>query len=290
MWPAFEMTENCGVARNRNTVFEDILEIAARLPWWAGVMLAVVAYGVFHSLATQSNVVPTDLKGMGAFAGKELWRVLASFFQYIVPVAFLVGAGVSAVRAARARRLHADVSRAPSRGALEAMSWREFEELVGETFRRRGFAVERRGGNGPDGGVDLALRLGGDSYLVQCKQWKARSVGVATVRELFGVMAAEGAVGGFVVASGGFTAEARRFAEGRAIELVATHALLAMVQSGNISEPVTPADNQPAVLPSPVCPQCAAPMELRTARRGANPGQQFWGCLRYPECRGTRNA
>lgn len=278
------------MARNRRTVFEDILEIAARLPWWVGVVLAVVAYGVFHSLAAQSNVAPTDLKDMGAFAGKELWRVLASFFQYIVPVAFLIGAGVSAVRAARARKLHENVSHAPSRSTLEAMSWREFEELVGETFRRRGFAVERRGGDGPDGGVDLALRLGGDSYLVQCKQWKARSVGVATVRELYGVMAAEGAVGGFVVASGDFTAEARRFAEGRAIELVATPTLLALVQSGNVSEPVTPAVNRPAAVPSPACPQCAAPMELRTARRGANSGQQFWGCPRYPECRGTRDA
>ena len=28
-------------------------------------------------------------------------------------------------------------------------------------------------------------------------------------------------------------------------------------------------------------------MELRTARRGRRAGQQFWGCVRYPQCKGT---
>ena len=31
-------------------------------------------------------------------------------------------------------------------------------------------------------------------------------------------------------------------------------------------------------------------MKLRTARRGRNAGNQFWGCPRYPSCRGTRDA
>lgn len=264
------------------------MEIAALLPWWGGVLLAVIAYGILHYFAVQPNVAPTELKNMGAFAGRELGRTLALFLQYIVPLAFLLGAIVSAVQAARARRLHRQVSQAPSRNALESMSWREFEELVGETFRQRGFQVERRGGSGPDGGVDLALHLGSDTYLVQCKQWKSRSVGVATVRELFGVMAAEGAVGGFVVASGAFTEEAKRFVEGRAIELVGTDTLLALIQSG-----AAQAASQPAVQPAVAeiaCPQCRAPMVQRTAKQGATAGERFWGCTRYPACRGTRPA
>lgn len=39
---------------------------------------------------------------------------------------------------------------------------------------------------------------------------------------------------------------------------------------------------------APVCPQCGQPMALRTARKGANAGAQFWGCSAYPDCRGTR--
>ncbi|TBC95138.1 hypothetical protein ELH26_14405 [Rhizobium leguminosarum] len=29
-------------------------------------------------------------------------------------------------------------------------------------------------------------------------------------------------------------------------------------------------------------------MRLRTARRGRRSGSNFWGCTRYPTCRGTR--
>lgn len=37
------------------------------------------------------------------------------------------------------------------------------------------------------------------------------------------------------------------------------------------------------------CPNCGSSMIRRTARRGRNPGRQFWGCSRYPRCYGTRN-
>src|SRR5262245_30653988 len=38
------------------------------------------------------------------------------------------------------------------------------------------------------------------------------------------------------------------------------------------------------------CPDCNSAMRLLTARRGRNAGNQFWGCLRYPVCRGKRSA
>ena len=38
----------------------------------------------------------------------------------------------------------------------------------------------------------------------------------------------------------------------------------------------------------PVCPFCGAEMVKRTARKGANPGQGFFGCVAYPKCRGIR--
>ena len=39
----------------------------------------------------------------------------------------------------------------------------------------------------------------------------------------------------------------------------------------------------------PACPQCGAPMVLRTAARGSNAGNRFWGCSKYPQCRGIRS-
>jgi len=38
-----------------------------------------------------------------------------------------------------------------------------------------------------------------------------------------------------------------------------------------------------------LCPKCNSPMVRRTARKGPNAGGQFWGCIRYPRCKGTRN-
>ena len=38
---------------------------------------------------------------------------------------------------------------------------------------------------------------------------------------------------------------------------------------------------------SPACPRCGVGMVRRTARRGPNRGKQFWGCPKFPNCRGV---
>lgn len=38
----------------------------------------------------------------------------------------------------------------------------------------------------------------------------------------------------------------------------------------------------------PSCPTCGAGMIQRKAKRGASAGRRFWGCSRYPACRGTK--
>jgi DNA-binding helix-hairpin-helix protein with protein kinase domain len=49
-----------------------------------------------------------------------------------------------------------------------------------------------------------------------------------------------------------------------------------------------PAQQTTASGQAPTCPQCGGRMVLRTARRGRGTGRQFYGCARYPTCRGTR--
>nr|WP_241092696.1 topoisomerase DNA-binding C4 zinc finger domain-containing protein [Pseudomonas viridiflava] len=36
------------------------------------------------------------------------------------------------------------------------------------------------------------------------------------------------------------------------------------------------------------CPSCGASMVRRTARKGKHAGRQFWGCSKFPICKGTR--
>jgi len=92
--------------------------------------------------------------------------------------------------------------------------------------------TETRGG--ADGRVDLALKKGGELFLVQCKHWRATRVGVNIVQKLAGVMAARSATGGFVLTSGVFTDEACAFAKGKNIELMDGKALLALTRGVNV--------------------------------------------------------
>jgi restriction system protein len=277
------------MARKKQSPFEDLIEIASRLPWKAALVLAFVAYLGFHYVASLPPVpiATADMKSYGQSIGNSMTRQLfitfGMFLQYIVPVAFLVGAVISFVRQRRQGELHAQVAARPGRDALESMTWREFEGLAAEVFRRQGYRVAERGGDGPDGGVDLELHMGSDKYLVQCKQWKVSKVGVATVRELYGVMTAERAVGGFVVASGDFTDDALQFAEGRSIKLVSTQSLLKMIaQNQGTAARAEPVDA------APNCPKCGSKMVQRTAKKGDKAGAKFWGCSQYPACRGIR--
>lgn len=287
------------MARKKSSVLDDLIDIAAHLPWQVGVVLAFIAYLVLHYFATRAPLPanPAELKSLGTSIGESVGHsvttTLAMFLQYIVPACLLVGAVVSFIRRRRQSALHVQVAADRSSNALEKMTWREFEGLVAETFRQQGYRVVERGGNGPDGGVDLELYQGTDKYLVQCKQWKSSKVGVAIVRELFGLMSAEHAVGGFVVASGEFTQEAKAFAEGRSIRLVDARKLRVLIATNAAttiaptSEPPRSAGSMPDA--SPACPKCGSPMVQRVAKSGANAGKTFWGCSTFPACRGIRS-
>lgn len=286
--------------RKKASTADDLQALVAMLPWWAGVLLALVSYFVLHNIASQPVLAPTLPAQMGAMVTQSIWESLATVCQYFVPFICLLGAGTSAWRRRERKKLVADVARSQATDALDGMSWREFEMLVGEGFRLQGYQVVETGGAGADGGVDLVLtkpgKSGGEKFLVQCKQWRAYKVGVDVVRELYGVMAAKGATGGFVVTSGRFTDEAINFASGRNVTLVdgpKLHGLLRQAQAGAERSPAQKRAVSVAHSPAPsaqalACPLCAKPMVRRTAKRGANAGNEFWGCTGYPACRGTR--
>jgi restriction system protein len=121
---------------------------------------------------------------------------------------------------------------------------------------------------------------------VQCKHWRKRQVGVTVVRELNGVVSAQGAHGGFVVTGGEFSHEAREFAASCGIKLIDGCALEKLI--GDTPSRNFGADSIVAVAAhaKPVCPQCGTAMIQRTAKKGQFAGQPFWGCGRYPKCTG----
>jgi restriction system protein len=287
----------------RKSSFDDLVEFTAMFPWWVGALLAVGAFVGLHSVAGMEVAAPAGVSGMGDFAIKQMMKTLAFFLQYVIPIGLLLGAGLSAFARKKRVDLHRHAAGAASGDVLNEMSWQEFEMLVSEAFRRKGFAVRETGRNGPDGGVDLVLSLGSDKYLVQCKQWRALKVGVTTIRELYGVMAAQGASGGFVISSGAFTKEAADFARGRNVELVDRKALMELIRdvpsgmpsasqdaSSDVDPWANPVAQAEAVSKSlaPACPRCAGAMMQRVAKQGSNAGRPFWGCTSFPRCRGIK--
>ena len=284
--------------RKKSSPAEDLVDLVALMPWYVGIVLAGIGYVILHSFALSPVAATLKPGDMSQAMVGAVTRGLAGAGQYILPLICLAGAAVSAWRRHERRTLVENVTRSSAPDMLDNMSWREFEMLVGEGFRLQGYNVVENFEGGPDGGIDLTLRKDGEKYLVQCKQWRAFKVGVTVVRELYGVMAAQGAAGGYVVTSGGFTAEAETFANGRNVRLVDGPKLQQLLRQAKGAAAARPRAKPPAaavVKPSSQsaqahalsCPKCAQPMVRRTAKKGANAGQQFWGCSDYPRCRGT---
>jgi restriction system protein len=169
---------------------------------------------------------------------------------------------------------------------LKTLSWDRFEQLVAEAYRQLGYSVGETSA-GADGGVDLVLRRDGETTYVQCKQWRQRQVGVRPVRELYGCMADGRAQHGVLLCSGSYTGDAVRWAQGKRLALIDGQGVLDLLGGRSAAQAQVVAWSEPAATPEPqVCPRCGLPMVLRTARNGRNAGGQFWGCSRFPDCRG----
>ena len=280
--------------RRRQSNLEDVIEIASKLPWQVGLILALASYLILHTIAGIKVDQPANVGIMGNFMIKQFAVTAAVIGQVILPICFLVGAGWSFIKQRKNKQLYESIAthspaetKSSALQAVERLTWQEFELLVGESFRRKGYTVKETGGGGADGGIDLEMSLNGQKYLVQCKQWKAFKVGVKVVREFFGVMVANGAKGGFVVTSGIFTEEAAAFAEDKNITLIDGGKLVRIingVQAAQLGLKDTPRPTRETSASTP-CPKCNSIMVRRTAKQGANAGKEFWGCSKYPKCK-----
>lgn len=271
---------------------ESGMELIASMPWPVGFVLGIVAYlairyGVGWYMSSVNSPVA---QGFGKLASSGIY---APFAWFVLALCW-IGAVISFVR--RRHREHL-LETQTGLESLRKMRWREFEMLVGEAFRRQGYAVSETGLGGPDGGIDLVLRKDGKNTLVQCKQWKTQRVDVKVVREMFGLLMDRGAAAVKIVAIGDYTADARRFAEGKAIELISGEMLLAMVREVQnstptrvVTEPSSAAKTlrqEVAASADPACPKYGATMVKRFNRKSS---ETFWGCAKYPACQETREA
>jgi len=247
---------------------ESLLNLLVRLPWWVSLALAA------GLLVLSQFVLPLfsfDNPIIGA-----MWHA----GQYFGPLFAVILVSVSVNSAIMSWRNSRMLDAQNSLETVKDLAWRDFESLVGQVFKRKGYFVLENAGTGPDGGVDLRLRKDGKKAYVQCKHWKTKQVGVKIVRELYGVMTSGSADEGIVVTSGSFSKEARDFAMGKSISLIDGKELAGLIEEVQ--------KNPKVALPQEdkkICPNCGSEMVLRTARKGKYAGQKFWGCTNFPQCR-----
>jgi len=284
------------------------IALIATVPWWGWILLGGVAWLAARGL---TNV---ELPSKGAHVqviNATLTRVVGAYLSLLAP---LIGV-LLAIISARGRRQKAPSDphtprMEPSLGVpkwgrshhedahaidttswnlalITTLEWKRLEQLSALYFRALEFRVEEAD-CGPDGGVDLRLFAGGastPSILVQCKAWNSWKIGVKEVRALLGVMSKERVSEGIFVTTSTFTDEAVRFARGTNIALIDGNDLLCKLRD-------LPAEDQSRILEvvtsgdftTPTCPSCGVKMVMRVAKRG---GDSFWGCSRYPACRGS---
>lgn len=270
--------------------WEEMFQLFRHAPWWAGPLAAggvLVLFFIIFPLMIAAIGTTSEMAGPMAKVVRSIVPMIGAVFA----MGILIVWGFAMV-AKPFDRKRLDSQRGPE--TIDTLTWQQFELLLAEAMRRKGYAVERSGGRGPDGGVDLRLSRHGETTLVQCKHWKSMRVGVGPVRELRGVMVAEGAQRGMLVASGSFTSEARSFAAATGVELIDGKTLWPMVRAVQSTPGGQPANTAAAPVPAvpisaamPACPRCGSAMVHRVAKQGANAGKPFFGCSQYPACKAT---
>lgn len=310
------------MSRRKQALLEDLVEIAAKLPWWVGVVLAIVAYLVLHPFATMEIVATTDPKDIGGMIFKPVFRAVAMVGQYLLPFVFLIGSLVSAFSHLHRKPYISEAPqkldplkvheqslqpRAPeddlyelykSNGVappprpdawslelLRSIDWKRFEEVCAEYFRVCGFHASTQS-HGPDGGIDIKIYAPNNRTqivnIVQCKQ-RNRQVGPKLMRELLGVMTANKVPRGTFVTSSTFNEDATQFAVQNRIHLIDGKQLMKQILERSQSE-------QECLLKvategdylTPTCPSCGIKLVARENRKDKS---KFWGCLNHPGCR-----
>jgi restriction system protein len=120
-------------------------------PWWVSAILSGLVF------AAMRWVLP-------AFGSDNI--VLKAFIPALVKFAWLPAlffAALACVSAVFASKKRALLDSQKDAASLQSLSWKEFEWLVGEAYRRQGYDVEESLGKGADGGIDLVLHKGAEA-------------------------------------------------------------------------------------------------------------------------------
>lgn len=234
------------------------------MPVWLAPLLAALSFLLCNALADSPFLTASPAAHWFAW------------LQYLLPALWLGLGGLLLL--ARRRGLAASQRQ---RRLFDGMRRSQFDALLVEALRLRGYQLlDQR----PAG--ELRVEKAGRVWLVHSQAWRSNRVGLASVRDLYWLMQAEGVTQGMLVTAGMFSTRAEQFALARGIRLIDGPVLRRLLQG--VSLPSISAEQ--SVPPAPACPGCGGDMVWRVARQGQHAGKAFWGCMAYPACCGVQVA
>jgi hypothetical protein len=153
------------------------------------------------------------------------------------------------------------------------IDWFQFEKVTARILESNGWRVDRRGGAGPDGGVDIIATKAELRAVVQCKHWPKKQVVTKTIREFNGAWRTadfeDYNCAHFFCGFDNYTADAAKFAHDNKITFwgpKAIHASIASIGSNRFPELMNPL--------AKCCPKC----DSRLLRLNVPSGRTEWKC------------
>ena len=176
---------------------------------------------------------------------------------------------------------------------LKELNDAEFDKLISLLFKQRGYAVSEIEDINSSG--DVVLEMNAQKTIVQYRHWREYEIDAAVLEKLVAEMEEQSIRNGIVVTTGLFTEDAVDFSHKKHLLLINGVDLSLMVGELSTSDNESikdeeevqddNAEEEPEI--EPLCPICSSDMIKRTARKGKNAGNTFWGCSQFPNCRGV---
>ncbi len=165
---------------------------------------------------------------------------------------------------------------------IDKMDGIQFEHYLSTLFKSQGYNVKVTKATG-DYGADLVLTKESEKIVVQAKRY-SKNVGISAIQEISASKSYYNATRAWVVSNSFFTKSAIELAQSNSVELLDRKALIDLVLKVNPNGVPTAREVRESVTPKEIhCPRCDSKMVLRNGRNG-----KFYGCSKYPSCKGTK--
>lgn len=167
-------------------VIAQLYAFATRLPWWGGLLSALAAYVLLHPISRLQMPTPIESLDVGAVALGQIFVFLANIGQFLLPLAFLVIAGVSGFN----RWKHGDPRLPVAQDGV-------IDTSDAELMAGRQLAALIRDERGVEEGVELSIPPTRRHKVdLRTSQWRLPRIRAAKIVDTVGILATLGALWG----------------------------------------------------------------------------------------------